>query len=150
MLTKEQVLGGVRARERGALELFDPRDAVRLAQFCTPEELKTLGFELVDVPPDLPAPTPWTREKVLAQAESDLAFAFEKALNKRGISADLMTGVIEMWGWILETPLPDRDENYAQYGLPILKAAALAWGFDNPIGDDTGSEFKYSEEADRG
>lgn len=120
----------------------------------TPEETLLAGSVFVEIKPgkvaevreELPI-RPWTKEEILGHARHDLAFAFEKALGKRGISAELMTGVVEMWAWILETPLPSR-EHYPQYGLPILKAAALAWGFENPIGDDTGSEYKYSSGAD--
>jgi hypothetical protein len=32
------------------------------------------------------------------------------------------------------------------YGLPLFKATALKYGFNNPIGDDLGSEDKYNEE----
>lgn len=32
------------------------------------------------------------------------------------------------------------------YGLPLFKATALLYGFDNPIGDDSGSEEYYNEE----
>jgi hypothetical protein len=31
------------------------------------------------------------------------------------------------------------------YGLPIFKATAQKYGFNNPIGEDTGSEEKYNE-----
>ena len=31
------------------------------------------------------------------------------------------------------------------YGLPIFKATAVKYGFENPIGEDTGSEKKYNE-----
>ena len=39
-----------------------------------------------------------------------------------------------------------NDKDYAMYGLPLFKATALKYGFDNPIGDDLGSEDKYDEE----
>ena len=36
------------------------------------------------------------------------------------------------------------------YGLPLLKAVAVKYGFKNPIGDDEGTEDKYSESYDYG
>lgn len=145
MLTREQVREQWKTRDRGALGMFDPRDAARIVEFFPVSDWATFGVELKE---GFRAGEVlgWTRENILSRAEGDVAFAFEKALNKRGISAALMTGVVRMWAWILETELPD---DYPQYGLPVLKAAALAWGFENPIGDDSGSEFKYSSEADQ-
>lgn len=142
MLTRQQVLEQWEGRDRGALGLFDPRDAVRIVCFFPVSDWAAFGMKPREgtVPA---APIDWTRENILAQARHDLAFAFEKALSKRGISADLMTGVVRMWAWILQTELPTE---YAQYGLPVLKAAALAWGFENPIGDDSGSEPQYAAE----
>jgi hypothetical protein len=48
-----------------------------------------------------------------------------------------------MWNWILDEGLEDFDD-YAQYGLPLFKATAVKYGFENPIGDDYGNEYKYS------
>jgi hypothetical protein len=83
---------------------------------------------------------------VLAQLKKDVAFGFEKALNQRGISAGLMSEVVKMWNWILEEGLEnyDEDNGYAQYGLPLFKATAVKYGFDNPIGDNNGDEDEYA------
>ena len=89
---------------------------------------------------------PFTRENILKQLESDVDFGFEKALNKRGVSSSFMFNVVKMWNWILEEGLEDwPDDNYAMYGLPLFKATAVKYGFDNPIGEDTGREEKYNE-----
>ena len=51
-----------------------------------------------------------------------------------------------MWNWILEEGLEDwDDDNYAMYGLPLFKATAVKYGFENPIGDDNGDESYYDE-----
>jgi len=76
-----------------------------------------------------------------------LKFAFEKALDQRGISASLMYDVISMWNWILEEGLENFEE-YPQYGLPLFKATALKYGFENPIGEDNGYEYKYAQQGD--
>lgn len=39
---------------------------------------------------------------------------------------------------------PDK-ENYAMYGLPLFKATAVKYGWENPIGDDNGDEEFYNE-----
>jgi hypothetical protein len=85
----------------------------------------------------------FTRENVLKQLEKDVAFGFEKALGQRGISSSLMYSVVKMWNWILEEGLEDF-ESYAQYGLPLFKATAVKYNFDNPIGDDYGDEEHYA------
>lgn len=64
----------------------------------------------------------------------------------RRISASFMYSVVKMWNSILEDGLEDFDE-YAQYGLPLLKATALRYGFSNPIGNYSGTEFRYSAEG---
>lgn len=145
MLTREQILEAVKnGRESGSI---DHRDFQRLAGFFPAEHLPTLGFTLNEG-------ATWevkelTRENVLAQLAEDVKFGFEKALNKRGLSAQAMYAVVKMWMWVLE----DRElekldwddySDYAQYGLPFLKAVAVKYGLPNPIGDDTGSEGKYA------
>jgi hypothetical protein len=83
--------------------------------------------------------------KRLPNIEEDVEFGFEKALNQRGISSSLMYEVVSMWNWILEEGLEDFDD-YAQYGLPLFKATAVKYGFDNPIGDDSGDESHYASD----
>jgi hypothetical protein len=126
---------------------LDGRDIARLVAFLPEEDLGCFGVTLQPEYVGTHKATPLTREAILEQLKSDVAFGFEKALNKRGISASLMFEVVHMWNWILEEGLEDysEDEGYAMYGLPLFKATALKYGFDNPIGDDTGSEEEYNE-----
>jgi hypothetical protein len=155
MLTQEQVLTEIREGGKGG-GCIDGRDYARLSSFFPLSEMATFGVSLKEgVDPVKYAeeyqPRPWTREEVLKQFREDVAFGFEKALNKRGLSAGMMFEVVSMWLWVLDDDLAKADEHpYAQYGLPLFKAAALRYGFDNPIGDDAGDEFKYSAEADHG
>lgn len=127
---------------------LDGRDLNRLAQFTPYDMLGELGIrpnEEWDNKEKWDAEVkPLTRENVLAQLESDVDFGFEKALNKRGISSGFMFEVVRMWNWILEEGLEDWPKsNYAMYGLPLFKATAVKYGFDNPIGDDDGDESWY-------
>ena len=126
---------------------LDGRDITRLSRFLPLEDWEHFGLSLREgVSPEDVKQTPFTRENVLDQLREDVAFGFEKALNQRGISSSLMFQVVSMWNWILEEGLENfSEDNYAQYGLPLFKATAVKYGFDNPIGEDSGSEDKYSE-----
>lgn len=137
MLTQEQVLKAIEDNTREPRSL-DSRELSRLALF-----VPISGW------PRLAPPREWTESEVLKQLADDVEFGFEKALNRRGISASIMFEVVLMWMWVLEDPLQHRESDYAQYGLPLFKAVAAKYGFPNPIGDDTGSEHKYSTEGER-
>ena len=131
---------------------IDGRDLHRLAQFIPFEMLDKFGITPNDEYNDAEkwnkeVLIPFTRENILKQLESDVDFGFEKALNQRGISSGLMFEVVRMWNWILEEGLEDWPEDrYAMYGLPLFKATAVKYGFENPIGDDNGDEEEYGEE----
>ena len=150
MLTREQVLEQIKGGRKS--EAFDGRDYSRLASFFEVEHLEFFGFSLKD---DADASewevTEWTEENILKRLRADVAFGFEKALGKRGLSACMMHGVVRMWMWILEDDLQSEEKSeglYAQYGLPYLKAVALKYDLPNEIGDDAGDEHKYSEDGD--
>lgn len=127
------------------------RLGTRLAQFCTKEELKKLNIftdESIEAWDDSKVKD-WTEENIIKQLEKDVAFGFEKALNQRGISASLMFEVVLAWNQILENRLKDWNPyDYPMYGLPLFKATALLYGFENPIGEDSGSEEYYNESDD--
>lgn len=128
MKTFEQVLAAVQDEEAWARESawLDGRDLNRLTVFATDEQLGMLGFKRV------PGASPrqvvaWTQDAVMERLESDLAFAYEKAYGRRGISAALMYDVIKMWLWILEDSLAEFQE-YSPYGLPLLRAVSERYG----------------------
>ena len=142
MKTLEQIIESYKS------ETLDGRDLNRLAKFVDEVDLPKIGIELKDEYVGTWQPVPFTRDNVLAQLKNDVAFGFQKALDQRGISSGLMWGVVSMWNWILEEGLEDFSEgNYAQYGLPLFRATAVKYGFRNPIGDDSGTEDKYSSEG---
>lgn len=128
-------------------ETLDGRDLHRLMQFIPENELSDFGIELKDEYKGTHIAISFNRENILAQLKKDVNFGFEKALNKRGISAGMMYEVVSIWNWILEEGLEDFTD-YAQYGLPLFKTTAIKYGFNNPIGDDDGDEFKYSADYD--
>ena len=152
MKTLEQ-LAKLAEEKKFASDCIDGRDLSRLAKFIPFNLLEKFGLtpndEYNNEEKWNATVIPFTRENILKQLKSDVDFGFEKALNKRGISSGLMFCVVKMWNWILEEGLEDwSDDNYAQYGLPLFKATALKYGFDNPIGDNEGNEFIFSAESD--
>ena len=128
-------------------EVFlDDRFGKRLCQFLTEDQINEIGFELSEEGKKRHKPKEWTRENILEQLKSDVEFGFEKALDQRGISSGLMFDVVLKWNRILEEGLEDWDEeHYAMYGLPLFKATAVKYGWDNPIGDNNGDESEYGE-----
>ena len=127
-------------------DTLDGRDLNRLVQFIPYNMLPFCGISAKEGVTE----EEWnkdvkefTKENILIQLKDDVEFGFRKALNKRGISASLMSNVVKMWNWILEEGLEDFDE-YPMYGLPIFKATAIKYGFENEIGDDEGSEDYYN------
>lgn len=123
---------------------IDDRFGRRFSDFLTQEQGAKIGF-IPKEGHEWPAPKEWTRENILAQLKEDVAFGFDKALNQRGISSGLMFDVVLKWNRVLEDGLENYDENrYAQYGLPLFKATAEKYGFENPIGKDSGRESKYA------
>lgn len=111
----------------------------RLRQFLTVEQAKSIDWEVLK---QYHKTIEFTKQNVLKQLESDVAFGFKKALEKNLLISKLMFDVVKEWLFILEDPLKDFDD-YSMYGLPLFKAVAVKYGFDNPIGEDDGSEDKY-------
>lgn len=129
---------------------IDGRDFGRLSNFIPYNMLNEFGIEPEE---EYDNEEKWnehivefTRENILKQLEKDVAFGFEKALDKRGISSSLMFECVRLWNYILEEGLEDWSvSNYAMYGLPLFKATAVKYGWDNPIGEDNGDESIYDE-----
>jgi len=141
MLNRKQILEAIEAGKKS--ECLDGRDFSRLCDYFPVEDWKKLGFSLKKGAKPQKAKA-FTKQNILNHLKRDLEFAFEKALNQRGISSSFMHEVIKMWMWILEDSL-QHSEEYTMYGLPLYKAVALKYGFNNPIGEDKGSEGKYEE-----
>lgn len=111
----------------------------RLRQFLTVEQAKYIDWEVLK---KYHNPIEFTKQNVIKQLESDVAFGFKKALEKNLLISKLMFDVVKEWLFILEDPLKDFDD-YSMYGLPLFKTVAVKYGFDNPIEEDDGSEDKY-------
>ena len=85
-------------------------------------------------------------KKQYFKLKEDVDFGFEKALDQRGLSFDMMFKCVKFWNNALEEGLEDQDDdNYAMYGLPLFKATAVKYGWNNSIGNNYGNESKYGE-----
>ena len=140
MKTIEEILENYKEWET----FMDDRFGRRFCDFLTEEQMAKIGYEVPEEYKEDREIKPWTRENILEQLQEDVDFGFEKALDRRGISSSLMFDVVLKWNRVLEEGLEDYNEsNYAQYGLPLFKATAVKYGWDNPIGDDSGSEEDF-------
>lgn len=145
MKTQEQVLDAVKNGRKSACEMIDSRDYSRLIDFFPYNQWEFFGFKIDDEYAKTFVPKEFTYENIVSQLKTDVAFGFKKALDRRGISSSLMYEVIKMWLWVLDDDLQEMEE-YRMYGLPLFKAVALKYGFENPIGNDSGSENSYNED----
>ena len=142
MLSKDEVLNAVKnGRESGCL---DSRDYSRLLCFFPASDWGHFGFEFPTSAP--PEPPPWELATIVERMKHDVEFAFEKALNRRGISAGFMYEVVKMWLWILQEDELAKIE-YPMYGLPLYKAVAEKYGFPVPeeLDGKTGREDCFNE-----
>jgi hypothetical protein len=83
------------------------------------------------------APTPLTREAVLAELTDYMAFAWGKVEDHRGISAGRSVEKCSAWAWLIAddaTMATIEAAPYPQYGAPTLAAICVAFGL--PIPDD--------------
>ena len=79
-----------------------------------------------------------------------LAFAWEKAEDRRGISASRSVQKLEMWLWLLGSEklaaLAADDDSYAPYGAPILAAISKEFGVPIPAGMEKMAAGSYEDE----
>ena len=111
-----------------------------LRYFIPKNELIDFGLEKYA---DDYEPVEYNRENLLFMLKKHVSNAFDTALAQRGMSADYNYCIVRFYNWLLEEGLENFDQ-YAMYGLPLLKATALKYGWDNPIGEHTGAEDWYN------
>lgn len=138
MRTQDEIVDRMRALAASGQDLFG---------FAQEAMLSALDFEHAK---------PWLKDGVTAEQWSPdtsaagvlrelaeyMAFAWEKALGHRGLSADRSVTKLTQWLWVLGS----HDElvssveagrvPYAQYGAPVLKAISDAVGLPTPDSAD--------------
>ena len=72
---------------------------------------------------------PNTREAILAQLKNYMPFAWGKANDMRGLSANRSIDHMRNWVWLLGDEFPDHIE-YEHYGKEILIALCEKYGLD--------------------
>lgn len=92
---------------------------------------------------DLPPVEPVDREKMLAKMKDYMSFAFEKAHGERGLSAGRSLMHYVAWTWLAgdadfsdEIDRMSESDDYAPYGLPVLRRICEFYGWDpTALGD---------------
>lgn len=81
--------------------------------------------------------TPYTRENVTQEMREYMPFAWEKAQNQRGLSANRSLIKMQAWMWLLMDDEGIKEMNqveYAPYGEPVLEYICKRYDF--PMPDD--------------
>ena len=108
-------------------DFVDRRFTRRFLQFIPTDEWETFGFRYTGTEPYVPKE--WTEENILAQLRDDVEFGYEKAMNERGISSELMAMVVEAWCNVLENGL-DLDGNDGWYHIRQFITVAKHYGWE--------------------
>ena len=108
-------------------DFVDRRFTRRFLQFIPTDEWETFGFRYTGTEPYVPKE--WTEENILAQLRDDVEFGYEKAMNERGISSELMAMVVEAWCNVLENGL-DLDGDDGPYHIRQFITVAKHYGWE--------------------
>lgn len=76
--------------------------------------------------------SPLTEDEVLRQMRNYMIFAWQKAIDHRGISASRSVEKIGEWLWLLEEESVIVGVPYPQYGVPLLLKVCEAFEFQIP------------------
>lgn len=129
MKTIEEVINNYNEYE----VILDDRFGTRFLDFLTLEQAEKIGFQIKDeYKKEWKVEKKWTRENILNQLKKDVEFGMEKANAERGISSELMYGVVRSWNKVLEEGLEnwgEDDESYVPYGKPLFRATAEKYGW---------------------
>lgn len=108
-----------------------------LATYMTAESLAAAGEPVREDQAHLVGKT-LTRDAVLTEMRNYMTFAWDKANNERGLSAGRSINHFEAWLWLLgdeeALAFAEDDDNYPEYGRPILRFICERFGF--PIEDE--------------
>jgi len=97
-----------------------------LLPFCTFETLRKLIKKEVLDDKVREMMEELVEEKIIEEIRNYLPFAFEKAENQRGISANRSIEHFLAWTWLIDKEFHDKiffeyETNYYNYGMSILK-----------------------------
>lgn len=116
-------------------DFLDRRFTKRFLDFIPVEEWEKYGFSVADgVDPKTIKQKEWTEENILKQLHGDVLFGFEKAVDERGISSELMAMVVNAWCKVLENGLNlNGDDGW--YHKRQFTMVAKHYGWELPDDD---------------
>jgi len=83
---------------------------------------------------------PLTTEAITSEMREYMSFAIEKTTDHRGLSANRSIDKMKAWLWLLQDQdlldLADNDDNYQNYGAPILLKICQKYKLGLPMGSD--------------
>lgn len=136
MRTDDEIVDRIHERETEDHFGFETLDLMSVLPFSSAREFlkPEATVETFGTPNDR------TREVVLKTMSDYMAFAWDKALDHRGVSAGRSVAHFRSWVWLLgdEDFAAINRENYPQYGAPVLKAVCERFGFLMPDSEDAG------------
>lgn len=140
MKTYEEMVERVREKKDDMMD-FTAEVIVPYLPFKYAKEFLKPEVKESDWEPDI-----LTREVVLSEMREYMVFAWDKATGHRGLSASRSVSKVSTWAWLLGDDelhnFAEDNENYAQYGVPILKKFCEHYEFKMPDGEDIGRMAK--------
>jgi len=108
-------------------DFLDRRWTKRFLDFIPTTEWERYGFKYTRE--EKIKPKEWTEENVLKQLKQDVEFGYEKAMDEREISSELMSMVVNSWCKVLENGLNlDGDDGY--YHVRQFTTVAKHYGWE--------------------
>lgn len=106
---------------------FDRRFTKRFIDFLPTSEWGNFGFEYTGE--NEYVPKEWTEENIIAQLKRDVEFGYEKAVDERGISSELMAMVVNAWCKVLQNDL-NLNGNDGYYHIKQFTTVAKHYGWE--------------------
>lgn len=90
-----------------------------------------------DAQPENWQPEDLSKEAILLRMKNYMGFAWQKAIDQRGLSASRSMSHYTAWVWLIgdESRLPNLMD-YDNYGLPHLRTLCQHYGWPLPTGDE--------------
>ena len=111
---------------------FDRRFTRRFIDFLPTSEWEKYGFRYTGE--EEYVPKEWTQENILSQLKIDVEFGYEKCVDERGISAELMAYVVNAWCKVLQNGL-NLNGNDGYYHRKQFTTVAKHYGWELTYGE---------------
>lgn len=106
---------------------IDRRFTKRFIGFIPTEEWEKYGFRYTEETEYMPKE--WTEENILEQLKNDVEFGYEKSVDERGISSELMAMVVNAWCKVLQNGL-NLEGNDGHYHIKQFIEVAEHYGWE--------------------